>query len=465
MRSAAALVVSRSPSEETLRQALRALGMRFVSFASPGRGADADAIVADPDALDCDVDVLCRDLARDYPGLPIIIVGDSQMRSAVRALRAGAWDYVDRAAMTMDLGAALHRARSEAMIRSRPRGQIQPSWGGLQGESLAIVRLREDVTRAAVSDVTVVLVGESGTGKELVARLLHSQGPRSRGPFVAVECASIPNALAESELFGYVKGAFSGAQSSHPGLMRAAHGGTLFLDDLGALTPELQAKLLRSLQQRSVRAVGSEEELATDFRLVVSSLVPPEELVRTGLLRSDLYYRLAVLEIVLPPLRAREFDALILAETFCESAAKRSGKQIVGVTPAFEEALLRYRWPGNVRELRNAIGYAVGVARFDHLGAQDLPRAVRPSEAPAAVPGESSARWEATERVHIQDVLHRAGGNRTLAAELLGIDRKTLLRKIERFQIHVPARPASGVREKVNALAPGHSSRYRFNFR
>jgi two-component system response regulator HydG len=435
----------------------------------PEQAAEAVAVIADPDAFNCSVEALCQEVLRDHPGLPVIVIGDWHMGSALEALRAGASDYVDREAVATDLGAALERARFGVAVRSRRREHPLPSHEGeLSGESVAISRLREEVARAAASDVTVILVGESGTGKELVARLLHSDGPRARARFVAVDCASIPIQLAESELFGYVKGAFSGAQSAHPGLMRSANGGTLFLDDVGALTPELQAKLLRSLQQRSVRAVGSDEEVPTDFRLVVSSVVPAEELVRTGRLRSDLYYRLAVLEIRLPPLRERELDLLALAEAFYKAAARRSGKEIVGVTPAFEEALMRYSWPGNVRELRNAIDYAVAVARFDHLGAEDLPRAVRPSEAPASAPREPDGKWEAAERVHIEDVLHRTGGNRSLAAELLGIDRKTLQRKVERFEITIPPRSGSGVREKIDVPeteATLHSSRYRFNFR
>jgi DNA-binding NtrC family response regulator len=459
-----AIVVCRTAFPESLRRDLDALGVRCVS---PEHAADADAVLTDPDGFDGGIDVLCAELAREYPHLPIIVVGDGQMQSAVQALRAGASDYVDRAAAPTDIANAVARARFETAIRTRRRG-LTPlhDEGGLLGESSAVVRLREELTRAADSDVTVVLIGESGTGKELAARHLHSSGPRRRAPFVAVDCASIPNGLAESELFGYVKGAFSGAQSSHPGLLRAAHGGTLFLDDIGALTPALQAKLLRSLQQRSVRAVGSDEEIATDFRLVVSSVVPPEELVESGQLRSDLYYRLAVLEIRLPPLRERDLDALLLAEVFYDAAAKRSGKQIVGMTPAFEEALLRYGWPGNVRELRNAIEYAVAVTRFDHLGAQDLPRTVRSTEPPAETQGPDTQRWEATERSHIEDVLRRVGGNRTLAAELLGIDRKTLHRKIDRFGIDIPSRSGSGVRTKGETPEPpGQSSRYRFSFR
>jgi two-component system response regulator HydG len=462
MQPVEVMVVSDGASDGNLRRTLRGLGFHGVG---PERAEHAIAIVADPEASRRSVEALCRDLARDYPGVPVIIVGNGQMQSALNALHAGAADYVDGGAMA-DLGPALDRARYDRAIRGRRRCDVQPPHeGDLHGASVAVSQLREEVARAAASEVTVIVVGESGTGKELVARLLHAGGPRSGSRFVAVDCASIPNQLAESELFGYVKGAFSGALTSHPGLMRAADGGTLFLDDIGSLTPELQAKLLRSLQQRSVRAVGSDEEVPTDFRLIVSSQVPAEELVRDGRLRADLYYRLAVLEIRIPPLRSRDLDVLTLAEGFYETAAGRSGKKVVGMTPAFQEALLRYAWPGNIRELRNAIDYAVAVARFDHLGAADLPRSIRPA-AVATTPQKPDAKWEAAERIHIEDVIRRTGGNRSLAAELLGIDRKTLQRKLERFGINVPPRSGSGVREKVDVTesAP-HSSRYRFNFR
>jgi DNA-binding NtrC family response regulator len=228
--------------------------------------------------------------------------------------------------------------------------------------------------------------------------------------------------------------------------MRSASGGTLFLDEVGALGPELQAKLLRSLQERSVRSVGANREVAADFRLVVSSQQPLDQLVRAGRMRPDLYYRLAVLEIHVPPLRDRELDTLLLARAFCAATAAHLDKRIVGFTPAFERALLRHTWPGNVRELANAIEYAVAFARFDHTSVEDLPPSVRP--ATAAEPLEE-ARWETTERRHIVRVLTAMAGNRSRAAEQLGIDRKTLLRKMNRYGIDVPPASRSGTRPKV----------------
>jgi transcriptional regulator with PAS, ATPase and Fis domain len=306
-------------------------------------------------------------------------------------------------------------------------------------------------------------VGEGGTGKELVARLIHAGSARARGPFVVVACASIPPSLAESELFGHVKGAFSGAGVARRGLLAAANGGTLFLDDVGSIPMALQAKLLRSFQERAVRPVGSNLEITTDFRLVVSSTVELDELVRQQRLRADLYYRLAVLELRLPPLRERGYDTLVLAERFLAMATERMGKRITGFTPGAEEALLLHAWPGNVRELQNAIDYAVAVARYTRVGEDDLPRSLRPRRMPATWTAPDSD-WEAVEARHIEAVLRSVAGNRSRAAEQLGIDRKTLQRKLERFAIDVPSR--SGTRRRISVDQAGDQpSPKRFNFR
>jgi two-component system response regulator HydG len=305
------------------------------------------------------------------------------------------------------------------------------------------------VAQLASSDVTVLISGETGTGKELVANLLHRNGSGKEGPFVVVGCSTIPASLAESELFGHVKGAFSGAVSAYSGLVRAADGGTLFLDDVGSLSLDLQAKLLRVLQQRSVRPIGATQEVPTDFRLLASTTVPLLDLVKQGTFREDLYYRLAVVEVAVPPLRDREHDALMLAELFLQEASTRLNKTVRSISTAAARALLAYRWPGNVRELKNAIDYAATVAAFDHLSESDLPEAVHARRNYSGEARADDPRWSAVERQHIEAVLRSVDGNRARAARLLGIDRRTLHRKLDRLAIDVPprSRPAGWLAE------------------
>jgi transcriptional regulator with PAS, ATPase and Fis domain len=259
-----------------------------------------------------------------------------------------------------------------------------------------------------------------------------------------VSCSTIPASLAESELFGHVKGAFSGALVAHPGLVRAAHGGTLFLDDVGSLSLDLQAKLLRVLQQKSVRPVGGTQEIPADFRLLTSTSVPLQELVQRGQFREDLYYRLAVVEVTVPALREREHDALLLAEIFLQEASQRLGKTVRTLSTAAARALLSYRWPGNVRELKNVIEYAVTVAAFDHLSESDLPEVVQARRSSPDLRADDP-RWSAVERQHIEAVLRSVEGNRARAARLLGIDRRTLHRKLDRLAIDVPPRSRPGI--------------------
>jgi two-component system response regulator HydG len=229
------------------------------------------------------------------------------------------------------------------------------------------------------------------------------------------------------------------------GLVRAADGGTLFLDDVGSLSLDLQAKLLRVLQQRSVRPIGATQEVDATFRLLASTTVPLQELVKQGAFREDLYYRLAVVEIAVPPLREREHDALILAELFLKEASKRLSKTVRSLSPAAARALLGYRWPGNVRELRNAIDYAVTVAEYDHLSESDLPESIHARRSLAGDARSEDPRWSAVERQHIEAVLRSVDGNRARAARLLGIDRRTLHRKLDRLSIDVPPRSRPGV--------------------
>ena len=440
------------PSER-LRQELEELGMTVVTASEGEAAVEVDLVLIEPKRLAADVAELRGGFEDSHPGVPVVVMGDAGLESAIAAMRAGAADYIEVTAPAAEIAAAARRLVSERAIVSSLAGGSGESARDLDlvGSSPKLRELRDRVAQLAPSDVTVLISGETGTGKELVANLLHGKrGADKHGPFVVVGCSTIPASLAESELFGHLKGAFSGALSAHPGLVRAAHGGTLFLDDVGSLSLDLQAKLLRVLQQRSVRPIGGTQEIPADFRLLASTSVPLQDLVQRGLFREDLYYRLAVVEVAVPPLRDREHDALLLAEVFLKEASTRLAKTVRSLSTAAARALLAYRWPGNVRELRNVIEYAVTVAGFDHLSESDLPEAVQSRRGgPDLRPDDP--RWSAVERQHIEAVLRSVDGNRARAARLLGIDRRTLHRKLDRLAIDVPPRSRPG-------LATGDSS-------
>jgi DNA-binding NtrC family response regulator len=433
------------PSER-LRQELEELGITAATASEGEAAAEVDLVLIEPKRLSEDVAVLRRGFEDTHPGVPVVVMGDAGLESAIAAMRAGAADYIEVTAPASEIASVARRLVSERAIVSSLAGVSRSGEHGLDlvGNSPRLREVRERVAQLAPSDVTVLISGETGTGKELVANLLHTnRGVGKRGPFVVVGCSTIPASLAESELFGHVKGAFSGAVTSHPGLVRAAHEGTLFLDDVGSLSLDLQAKLLRVLQQRSVRPIGGAQEIPTDFRLLASTSVPLQDLVQGGTFREDLYYRLAVVEVAVPPLREREHDALLLAEVFLQEASARLGKTVRSLSTAAARALLAYRWPGNVRELRNVIEYAVTVAAFDHLSESDLPEAVQSRRSSPDLRADDP-RWSAVERQHIEAVLRSVDGNRARAARLLGIDRRTLHRKLDRLAIDVPPRSRPG---------------------
>ena len=433
-----------------LRAELDALGVTSVTQVQTESVNEVDLVLIEPKRAGQDVAAMRRGFDESHPGVPVVVMGDAGLESAIAAMRAGAADYIEASAPSSEIAAVAQRLASERAIVSSLGSGAQPTSHApeLIGKSPKLRELRERVAQLATSDVTVLISGETGTGKELVANLLHTNGAGKSGSFVVVGCSTIPASLAESELFGHVKGAFSGAVSAHPGLVRAAHGGTLFLDDVGSLSLDLQAKLLRVLQQRSVRPIGSTQEVPADFRLIASTSVPLSELVNKGAFREDLYYRLAVVEVSVPPLRDREHDVLLLAELFLKQAAERAGKTVRALSPAAARALLAYRWPGNVRELKNAIDYAVTVAEFDHLSESDLPESVHARRSYTGEARADDPRWSAVERQHIEAVLRSVDGNRARAARLLGIDPRTLHRKLDRLSIDVPPRsrpsPASG---------------------
>jgi two-component system response regulator HydG len=414
---------------------------------------DFDAIVVDlnmPGATGLDV---ARWVAANRPDTPVIVItAFGSLETAVAAIRAGAYDFVTKPfeietiALTLGRAVGYRHLRAEVRrLRIAAEGN-EPGAGedglpgtALVGRSPAMRRIYDTVLRAAASDASVLLSGESGTGKELVARALHDKGRRASGPFVAINCGALPETLLESELFGHARGSFTDARTSRAGLFVRANGGTLFLDEIGEAPPGLQAKLLRALEARRVRPVGGDDERAFDARLVCATNRDLEAEVESGRFRSDLYYRINVIRIELPALRARGEDALLLAQRMVKQIAAASGKNVSGIAAPAAEKLVAYSWPGNVRELRNCIERAVALTRFEEITVADLPepiqdyrrsRLVLDLDDPGALPP-----LEEVERRYILRVLEAVQGHRTRAAEILGLDRKTLYRKLERYGV------------------------------
>lgn len=383
------------------------------------------------------LDVLDR--ARALPNAPevIIITAFATVDTAIRALKSGAADYVTKPFRTDALEVAVSRAMERRFLRSevaRLQSEVEQKHGfqNLIGSSPGMRRVFDLIERIAASPGSVLITGESGTGKELVARAIHYASPRRTRPFVAINCAAIPDALLESELFGHVKGAFTDAKIDRIGLFREADTGTLFLDEVSEISPAMQSKLLRVLQDQEVRPVGSEKAIKVDVRVVAASNRSPEELREGKVLRQDLYYRLNVFHLALPPLRERGDDILRLATYFIAVSAKRLGIEPPVLSEEATRAILRYRWPGNVRELENAMERAVTLAQGS-IQPADLPDPLQAAPSGDFLDMAVSRRFSLAEleTAYIRRVLAEVGGNKSQAAQILGIDRSTLYRKLE----------------------------------
>jgi DNA-binding NtrC family response regulator len=387
---------------------------------------------------------ICSWVAENRPDTPVIVItAFGNLETAVGAIRAGAYDFItkpiDEQLLAFTVRRALqHRELSDQVKRLRGRSEEPTPLPGMIGESPSMRRLSDLVTRAAKSDATVLITGESGTGKELVARAVHDISDRREGPFVAVNCAAIPENLLESELFGHEKGAFTDARRSREGVLRQASHGTLFLDEIAEMPTDMQVKLLRALQERRARPVGADRELEFDARLVAATNRDIETEVEEGRFREDLYYRLNVVRVRVPSLRSRGKDVLLLAQWFLERISQRTGAGMKGLAPAAAERLLDYDWPGNVRELANAIERAVALARFDQVLVEDLPERIRKYESSHVVVASSDPEelmsLDEVEKRYVYRVLAATGGNKTQAAQILGLDRRTLYRKLERYE-------------------------------
>jgi len=389
---------------------------------------------------------LLAELRQVYPATAVIILtGQGTIESAVQAMKDGAYDYltkpVDPTRLRIVLDKAVERTETVREVQLLRRQLRQRGvFGQLVGSSAAMQETMRQLDLVAPTDATLLLVGESGTGKELVARTVHELSPRRKGSFVAVNCAAIPETLLESEIFGHEKGAFTGALERRQGCFELADGGTLFLDEVAEMRPATQVKFLRVLQEGQFRRLGGKAELQVNVRVIAATNRDPLEAVREGVLREDLYYRLNVFAIVLPPLRERMEDLSELIQAFLEEYNGRHGRSVRGVDEGALELLRRHRWPGNVRELRNVIERAVIVCPDDLIRAGHLPLPVtsRSPSTPAVEEGldvllHMGTTVEEAERQLILRTLAHTGNNKTRAADLLGISLKTLHNKLAKY--------------------------------
>ncbi|HEY1814511.1 MAG TPA: sigma-54 dependent transcriptional regulator [Kofleriaceae bacterium] len=378
---------------------------------------------------------LCERLQTACPDALTLVITAGSLETAIAAIRAGAFDFIVKPAKADLVAIAVERAMSHLALR-RELAQLRNvtvSYDTIAGTSPALKATMELVGRVAASDATVLITGESGTGKELIAKALHSTSPRAAEPFVAINCGAMPAALLESELFGHVRGAFTDAKNDREGLFVQAGGGTIFLDEIGEMPMEMQVKLLRVIQERTVRPVGGDEELLVRARIVAATNRDLEARVSRKQFREDLFYRINVVAIALPPLRDRRGDILTLAQHFVARAAARSGKAVRGFNAHAARLLVDYTWPGNVRELENAIERAVAICRLDEITIDDLPARVIATPIGLAEPLAPSEliTLEEQERRYVRTVLAAVNGNKTHAARVLGIDRRSIYRRID----------------------------------
>jgi len=447
------LVVDDDPdTAQLLREGLRRRGLSVNSIHSAvaclGRLATeaVDVVVTDICMTDMTGLELCEQIRQRYPDiLSIVITGQSTLDNAIGAIRAGAYDFIVKPVKLDTLAVAVGRALAHLLLlrelrhlRSVVEGDPVDGTAGIAGESPAIRETIEMVRRVSDSDATVLITGESGTGKELVARAVHRLSPRRAAPFVAVNCTTIPTPLLESELFGHVRGTFTNTKSARPGLFVQAGAGTIFLDEIGEMPAEMQVKLLRVLQERKLRPVGGDEEIPFHARVLAATNRNLEAEIEQRRFREDLFYRINVVTLHVPPLRARSGDILLLAQLFLRRIAQRIGKPVRGFSGPAARMLLDYDWPGNVRELENCIERAVALCRLDEVTVDDLPTKVQEFHVtrivipvgPAGSP-DAMITMEEMERRYVRQVLETVRGNKTHAARILGIDRRSLYRRLE----------------------------------
>lgn len=431
-------------------------------------GGGFGILIADMNMPRCDGMELLRGMRKKHESVvPIVVTGFGKIDSAVEAVRLGAVDYLTKPVVDDELRLAVNKAVNQhTLVHENKSLKTQLSerygMGNLVGHDYQMQKVYDLVETVAESKTTVLVTGESGTGKSMVGRAIHTMSPRSGGPFVTFACGSIPETLLESELFGHVKGAFTGADHDKPGKCLAADGGTLFIDEINSATPALQLKLLRVLQEKAFEPVGSTETIQVDVRFVLATNQPLAEMVETGMFREDLYYRINVVNIAMPALRDRAGDVPVLAEHFLDKHCKELGRQRKFSEEALE-ALRTYNWPGNVRELENAVERAVVLSKANEIDVADLPEQIVLASNPGAVragaplskadPGSAvipalaggwnpmplNAALQEPERQIILAALEANDWNRQETARQLDVNRSTLYKKIKQYRLDEPA--------------------------
>jgi DNA-binding NtrC family response regulator len=400
---------------------------------------DIDLVVTDLRMPNLPGEELLRRAQAGTPGLPVIILtGHGTIESAVQAMKEGAYDYLTKPVEMGHLTLLVTRALSEWEVKRQYREalkelQKRSQFSNIIGKSEAMRRIFEVVQLVSASKATALITGESGTGKEMIADAIHYNSDRKDKPLIKVHCAALSETLLESELFGHERGAFTGAVARRRGRFELAHLGTIFLDEIGEVSPAVQIKLLRVLQDRTFERVGGEETIEVDCRVIAATNRDLKEAIRQGRFREDLYYRLNVVNIQLPPLRERKEDIALLLSSFLTEFAQTAGKRIEGIDVKARAALQNYPWPGNVRELRNCLESAVVFARGSLITLEDLPPHIRTDADKNYVKLSLGLSLAEAEAQLIRAELLAQNGNKTKAAEVLGIGRKTLHRKIQEY--------------------------------
>jgi DNA-binding NtrC family response regulator len=402
---------------------------------------DADLVITDLRMPKLSGTEVLKTVASHYPGIPVIVLtGHGTIEDAVSAMRSGAFDFLTKPVNLDHLSILVKRALETREMARKNREleaevEAQRRSSSIVGKSAGMKKVFELVRRVAPTRASVLVTGESGVGKELVADAIHNLSPRRDGPLVKVHCAALAESLLESELFGHEKGSFTGAQARKRGRFELADKGTLFLDEIGEINQNVQIKILRVLQEREFERVGGEESVEVDVRIIAATNRDLKEEIRKGTFREDLYYRLNVVNIEVPPLRDRRDDIPLLAMAFLREFAQENGKKLEGFDPKARQALYSYPWPGNVRELRNTVESAVVMAGSGLVGLDDMPPNVRSSGEERDVRVPIGSTLEQAEKILIRETLAAQGGNKSRTAEVLGIGRKTLYQKIEEYGI------------------------------